>query len=169
MQNIYLIGPMGVGKSTIGRALAKHLGMDFVDSDSEIEERTGATISLIFDIEGEDGFRKRETQMIGELVDRRNMVLATGGGSIMTEENKLALRKNGVVVYLYASIDTLVARVRNPRNRPLLEGADDPEAVLRELFATRDPVYREEADHVFDTDDRSPAAVAREISRVFEK
>lgn len=115
---------MGVGKSTIGKALARHLAMDFVDSDHEIEDRTGATISLIFDIEGEDGFRAREVSMIGELVQRNNIVLATGGGSVMTEDNRRALRKNGVVIYLSASVATQVKRVRNNRNRPLLEGGD---------------------------------------------
>jgi len=163
-KNVYLIGPMGVGKSTIGKALARHLAMDFVDSDHEIEDRTGATISLIFDIEGEEGFRAREVSMIGELVQRSNIVLATGGGSVMDEDNRRALRKNGVVIYLSASVSTQVKRVRNNRNRPLLEKGD-PETVLRSLWEERDPVYRQEADHVFPTDDRSPASVARDIAK----
>jgi len=160
----FLIGPMGVGKSTIGRTLARELKMDFIDSDYELEQRTGATVSLIFDIEGEEGFRRREAQIVQELAERSNVVMATGGGSIIDEENRKALRKNGTVVYLSATVDTQIARVRNTRNRPMLQDGD-PREILEGLNIERDPVYREEADFIFATDDRSPANVAREIAR----
>ena len=162
--NIFLIGPMGVGKSTIGRTLARELKMDFIDSDQELEQRTGATVSLIFDIEGEEGFRKRESQIVQELAERTDVVMATGGGTVMDEDNRKALRKNGTVVYLSATVDTQLARVRNTKNRPMLQDGD-PKEVLTTLNTERDPIYREEADYVFATDDRSPANVAREIAK----
>ena len=109
-KNIYLVGPMGVGKTTIGKALAKNLTLDFVDSDFEIEQRTGVTISTIFDIEGEDGFRNREIRMVTELAERKGIVLATGGGAVLSEDVRKALRHNGLVVYLHASIDMQMDR-----------------------------------------------------------
>lgn len=160
--NIYLIGPMGVGKTTVGRALAKQLGLEFVDSDAEIEERTGVTITTIFDIEGEDGFRIREEKMIAELTRRQNIVLATGGGVVLSEANRRCLRQNGTVVYLHASVDMQMDRTRNSKNRPLLDGKDR-EKVLTELMAEREPLYRQEADLVFTTDSRSAHAVARDV------
>jgi len=159
--NIFLIGPMGVGKSTIGRQLASMLHKSFKDSDHEIEKRTGVDIPTIFDIEGEDGFRKRETAVIEELSADTNLVLATGGGVVLREENRRALRK-GFVVYLSASVDTLVDRTRRDRNRPLLQNTDKRQKII-ELLELRDPLYREEADLVIDTDGRSAKSVAREI------
>jgi len=159
--NIFLIGPMGVGKSTIGRQLASMLHKSFKDSDHEIEKRTGVDIPTIFDIEGEDGFRKREAAVIEELSAENNLVLATGGGVVLREENRRALRK-GFVVYLSASVETLVERTRRDRNRPLLQNTDKRQKII-ELLELRDPLYREEADLVIDTDGRSAKSVAREI------
>lgn len=161
-ERVVLVGPMGAGKSTIGRMLAKELGYRFLDSDRIIEERCGANIPWIFDVEGEDGFRQRETAMLDELSESRGTVLATGGGAVMRRENHPLLRKNAVVVYLRTSIEQQVERTRKDRNRPLLQN-DDPEGVLRRLFAVRDPLYTELADIVMFTDRKSPRLVVRQL------
>ncbi|MFQ6021479.1 MAG: shikimate kinase AroK [Acidiferrobacterales bacterium] len=161
--NIFLIGSMGAGKSTIGRQLAELLSKDFYDSDQEIERRTGASIALIFEIEGEVGFRKRETAVLDDLTRLDNVVLATGGGIVLSEENRILLRKRGIVVYLAADIDTLTQRTRRDRNRPLLQKSDRRQK-LEELMKQREPLYRREADLVMTTSRRSPAAVARKIA-----
>ena len=145
--NLILVGMMGSGKTTMGRALAKHLGKAFVDSDEEIIKRTGVTIPHIFDIEGEAGFRQREATTIRELVRRDNMVLATGGGAVVDEQNRAMLRQNGIVIYLKASVHDLWHRTRHDRNRPLLQ-AGNPHAKLAELFQLRDPLYRQVSDIV---------------------
>ena len=162
MRNLILVGPMGAGKSTIGRLLAKELHLPFKDSDKEIEVRTGANIPWIFDKEGEPGFRDRETAMIVELCHENGIVLATGGGAVMRPENRLALRNGGRVVYLHASIEQQVARTARDRNRPLLRNAN-PEKILRDLLAIRDPLYREIADLVIETDERPPRMVVLNI------
>lgn len=161
-KRVVLVGPMGAGKSTIGRLLAKELGYRFLDSDRIIEERCGANIPWIFDVEGEDGFRQRETAMLDELSGETGTVLATGGGAVMRAENHGLLKKNSVVVYLKTSIDQQVERTRKDRNRPLLQN-DDPEGVLRRLFAIRDPLYTELADIVMFTDRKSPRLVVRQL------
>lgn len=161
-KRVVLVGPMGAGKSTIGRLLAKELGYRFLDSDRIIEERCGANIPWIFDVEGEDGFRQRETSMLDELSNEVGTVLATGGGAVMRAENHGLLKKNSVVVYLKTSIDQQVERTRKDRNRPLLQN-DDPEGVLRRLFAIRDPLYTELADIVMFTDRKSPRLVVRQL------
>lgn len=143
--NLILVGLMGSGKTTMGRALAKHLGRTFVDSDDEVQQRTGVTIPHIFDIEGENGFRQRETAAIRELVKRDDMVLATGGGAVLAEENRVLLQQNGIVVYLKANVHDLWLRTRHDRNRPLLQ-TGDPRAKLTELFQQRDPLYQQVAD-----------------------
>lgn len=148
--NVYLVGLMGAGKTTIGRSLAKRLNLDFLDSDREIEARTGVTIPTIFEIEGEEGFRRREMQMIVELSHLRGRVVATGGGVVLREENRASLRSNGFVVYLNVPPQTLWERTRNDRNRPLLQVAD-PLLKLKELYTERDPLYREVADLVIDS------------------
>ena len=153
---------MGAGKSTIGRLLAKELHLPFKDSDKEIEVRTGANIPWIFDKEGEPGFRDRETAMIVELCHENGIVLATGGGAVMRPENRLALRNGGRVVYLHASIEQQVARTSRDRNRPLLRNAN-PEKILRDVLAIRDPLYREIADLVVETDERPPRMVVLDI------
>ncbi|PAA15915.1 shikimate kinase AroK [Pseudomonas fragi] len=162
MRNLILVGPMGAGKSTIGRLLAKELHLPFKDSDKEIEVRTGANIPWIFDKEGEPGFRDRETAMIVELCHENGIVLATGGGAVMRPQNRQALRNGGRVVYLHASIEQQVARTSRDRNRPLLRNAN-PEKILRDLLAVRDPLYREIADLVVETDERPPRMVVLDI------
>lgn len=161
-KRVVLVGPMGAGKSTIGRMLAKELGYRFLDSDRIIEERCGANIPWIFDVEGEDGFRQRETAMLDELSEAPGTVLATGGGAVMRPENHPLLKKDSVVVYLKTSIEQQVERTRKDRNRPLLQN-DDPEAVLRRLFELRDPLYTSLADIVMFTDRKSPRLVVRQL------
>lgn len=153
---------MGAGKSTIGRLLAKDLHLPFRDSDKEIELRTGADIPWIFDVEGEQGFRDREQAVIADLAQLDGVVLATGGGAVMRADNRQALRQGGRVVYLHASVEQQLGRTAKDRNRPLLRGPD-PEKVLRELIAVRDPLYREIADIVIETDERPPRMVVQEI------
>lgn len=148
--NIFLVGPMGAGKTTIGRQLAEALDMEFLDSDHEIEARSGATIPWIFDVEGEAGFRKREQAMIEELTQRDNIVLATGGGAVLSEANRHCLKTRGTVIYLSASIEQLLQRTQRDRNRPLLQ-TEDPRAKLDELMQIREPLYREVADIVLET------------------
>lgn len=162
--NLFLVGPMGAGKSTIGRLLAAELQRDFVDSDHEIQARCGADIPWIFDIEGEAGFREREMQIIDELTQRSEIVLATGGGAVMNEHNRRALRERGTVIYLYATVEQQLRRTAKDRNRPLLRN-DDPQAVLRGLFEVRDPLYRATADLIVRTDRRGPATVINDILR----
>jgi shikimate kinase len=156
--NLIMVGLMGSGKTTIGRALAKHLSKDFMDSDDEIQKRTGVTIPHIFDVEGEAGFRLRESAAIRDLVRHDNMVLATGGGAVLTEQNRDLLQQNGVVIYLKASVHDLWQRTRHDRNRPLLQ-TDDPHAKLAELFAQRDPLYRQVADIVIQSGKQSAQAL----------
>jgi shikimate kinase len=161
-KNIYLVGPMGAGKSTIGRHLAELLDKEFKDTDHEIENRTGASIPLVFEIEGEAGFRKRESAMLKELGSEDNLVLATGGGIVLAEENRQVLREQGFVVYLFAQVDVLYQRTRRDRNRPLLNEGDR-RMKLEEIMRTRDPLYREVADLVIETDKRPARSVAKEI------
>nr|WP_274600626.1 shikimate kinase AroK [Pseudomonas sp. MS19] len=157
-----LVGPMGAGKSTIGRLLAKELRLPFKDSDKEIEQRTGANIPWIFDVEGEQGFRERESAVIADLCVEDGVVLATGGGAVMRDENRKALYNGGRVVYLHASVEQQIARTARDRNRPLLR-TPDPGKVLRDLLALRDPLYREIADVIIETDERPPRLVVQEI------
>ena len=161
-QNVFLVGPMGAGKSAVGRELARLLHLDFVDSDEEIEARTGVDIPFIFEKEGEDGFRKREAKVIDDLTQRDRIVLATGGGVVVDPANRSHLGARGFVIYLHTSVDQQVARTRRGRERPLLE-QDDPRAVLEALMAVREPLYREIADLIVDTDGRKVKAVATEI------
>lgn len=162
--NVFLVGPMGAGKSTIGRHLARVLGQRFVDADREIETRTGASISLIFDLEGEAGFRRRESAVIAELAASNGLVVATGGGAVLDPANRSALRQRGTVVYLHAPLDVLVRRTRRDRDRPLLQTAD-PRASLERIVRDRDPLYRDVADLVIETDHRSVASVVSEVAR----
>lgn len=159
---------MGAGKSTVGRFLAERLGYEFIDSDHEIEARTGVTIPMIFDIEGEQGFRQREQTVIDELSQKPNIVLATGGGAVLREANRRALRSRGFVVYLRSSLESLVQRTKNDRNRPLLQ-QDDPEKVLKDLLEKRDPLYLEVADMVIETQQASIFKVVKEIHDHLER
>jgi len=147
---IFLVGMMGAGKTTIGRALARELGWQFIDLDHELEARCGVRVSLIFDIEGEQGFRKRESALLDECTRRTGIVLATGGGAVLAPENRQHLSERGVVVYLRASADELFRRVERDRNRPLLQ-TDNPRQRLQELLAQREPLYQEVASVIFDT------------------
>jgi len=162
--NIFLVGPMGVGKSTIGRQLAAELNVPFVDSDREIEYVTGADIPWIFDVEGEQGFRQREERMIDSLSRREGIVLATGGGAILSADSRRRLHERGVVVYLRATVNQLHQRTAKDRNRPLLQTAN-PLQKIRELMEMRDPLYRETAHIIIDTSRRGPRAVISEILR----
>ncbi|MDO7912040.1 shikimate kinase AroK [Pseudomonas monteilii] len=168
MQNLILVGPMGAGKSTIGRLLAKELRLSFKDSDKEIEQRTGANIPWIFDKEGEPGFRDREEAMIAELCALQGQVVATGGGVVMREANRRALHQGGRVIYLHASVEQQVGRTARDRNRPLLRTAN-PEATLRNLLEIRDPLYREIADLIVETDERPPRMVMLDILERLQK
>jgi shikimate kinase len=162
--NIFLIGPMGAGKSTIGRLLAAELHLPFCDTDKAIEDRCGADIPWIFDVEGEDGFRARESSMLAELSEDNGLVLATGGGIILLEENRKMLRSRGFVVYLRASVDQQTARTSKDKNRPLLQSGE-PREVLEQFMSVRDPLYTEGADMMIDTDSRSPKDVAKDIAK----
>jgi len=163
-QNVFLVGPMGSGKSAVGRYLARDLGCEFIDSDTEIETRTGVDIPFIFEKEGEAGFRRREREVIEALTERPEIVLATGGGAILADSNREFLDARGTVVYLHATVEQQVQRTRRGRERPLLEGGDRPR-ILQELMEIRDPLYRGIADIIVETDGRSVAAVAREIRK----
>ena len=162
-RNIFLIGPMGAGKSTIGRQLAQQLSMDFVDSDSEIEQRAGADISWIFDIEGEEGFRKREERIINELTQRQGIVLSTGGGSILSKENRNYLSARGIVIYLQTTVEKQVERTQRDKKRPLLQDVEEPRKVLEELAKIRNPLYAEIADITLPTDEQSAKLMANQI------
>jgi shikimate kinase len=160
--NLILVGMMGSGKTTIGRTLARHLGKAFVDSDEEIQKRTGVTIPHIFDIEGEAGFRQRESAAIRDLLERDNMVLATGGGAVLAEQSRELMQQNGIVIYLKANVHDLWQRTRHDRNRPLLQTAD-PHAKLTELFLQRDPLYRLVADIVMQSGKQSAQALMLQL------
>jgi len=149
--SFFLVGPMGAGKSTIGRQLARALHLRFIDSDRDIEARTGVDIPLIFELEGESGFRKRESSAIDQLTRQTGIVLATGGGAILDPANRAHLAARGTVIYLHASAEQQYARTAHDRNRPLLR-TDKPKARLAELMEIRDPLYREAADIVIQTD-----------------
>ena len=153
---------MGAGKTTMGRQLAKKLHLDFFDSDKIIEERTGATIPLIFELEGEAGFRQREQLVIDELTQKTNIVLATGGGAVLRAENRQHLKSRGTVIYLHSDIAHLMERIRHDKNRPLLQ-TPDPEAKLRELMKQREPLYRESAHITINTGDVSIRAAIQAI------
>lgn len=161
-KNIFLIGPMGAGKSAVGRYLARTLHLSFVDSDDEIESRTGVDIPFIFEKEGEAGFRKREAVVIDDLSKMDGVILATGGGAVVDADSRSRLGGRGFVVYLFTTVEQQVLRTQKGRERPLLEKAD-PRATLQELLDVRDPMYREIADIVVDTDGRKVKSVADEI------
>jgi len=162
--SLFLTGPMGAGKSTIGRQLARQLKLEFRDSDHEIEQRTGVDIPLIFEIEGEAGFRKREKAVIDELTCQPGIVLATGGGAILDPENRKHLAERGQVIYLHTSVSQQLKRTSRDRNRPLLQ-TEDPRQRLTDLMEVREPLYREIADLVISTDGKHVRDVVREILR----
>lgn len=167
-QNIFLIGPMGAGKSSVGKYLAEQLDMHFYDSDEEIENRTGVDIGWIFDLEGDEGFRKREIAVIADLVHLPNIVLATGGGSVIAPEVQALLRKEGVVVFLDASLGHQQVRTVNEARRPLLR-VPNREEVIEKLYEERTPLYQALADYHILTDHRSVRVVAEDIIRWLDK
>ena len=162
LPNIYLVGPMGAGKTTVGRHLAELLGREFVDSDHEIERKTGANIPWIFEKEGEPGFRAREISVIEELTLRPNLVLATGGGAVMQMANRDALKQRGIVIYLYTPVELQIQRTYRDKNRPLLQ-VENPEQKLRELLTLRDPLYREVAHYIIETNQGAARDLAQRI------
>lgn len=166
--NIFLVGMMGAGKSVAGRQLAARLDLTFFDTDHEIEARTGVSIPVIFDVEGESGFRKREELMIDELTQHSGIVLATGGGSILCADTRMRLKERGFTIYLHAKISDLWHRTKNDRNRPLLACAD-PRQRLEELLEARDPLYREIADLVIETGRPSVTRLVESIAEHLEE
>lgn len=166
--NIYLVGMPGAGKTTVGRHLARRMQRSFVDADHEIEARTGVRIPLIFDIEGELGFRDRESRVIAELANESDLVVATGGGAVLRAENRAALKQGGTVVYLHVAPRLLFERTRLDPNRPLLQVAD-PMKKIEELFAERDPLYREVADIVINSVGGSINHLMKQVERELQK
>ena len=163
--NIFIVGPMGSGKTTVGKIVANELFLDFHDTDAKIEESTGVTIDWIFDIEGESGFRKRETSILKEVVALNSIVLATGGGIIIAEGNRELLASRGTVFYLHTPLNTQIERTAKDKDRPLLKDKD-PEKVLSDLQKTRQAMYEEVADHIIDTENKSGSEVANEIVKL---
>lgn len=162
LPNIYLVGPMGAGKTTVGRYLAELLGREFLDSDHEIERRTGASIPWIFEKEGEPGFRSRETMVINQLTLQQNLVLATGGGAVTQAPNREYLNKRGIVIYLFTPVEIQLQRTYRDKNRPLLQ-VENPEKKLRDLLAIRDPLYREVAHYIIETNQGAARDLAQKI------
>jgi len=162
--NVFLIGLMGAGKTSVGRLLARRLGKTFYDCDHEIERCTGVRVPLIFEIEGEAGFRARECRMLAQLTQRSNVVLATGGGAVLATENREVLKARGMVVYLCASPADLYQRTKHDRNRPLLQ-TENPLQKLTDLYHERDPLYREIADLVVDTGNQSLSSLAHRLEQ----
>jgi shikimate kinase len=161
--NIYLIGPMGSGKTTIGHRVAGLLGLNFYDCDRELEEQTGASVNLIFDVEGESGFRDRETRMLQNLTSQKNVVVATGGGVVLKAENRELLSQTGLVVYLQTSVGQQLKRLRRDRSRPLLQSGDRKKK-LTEFAESRNPLYEKLADIVFPPHNRGPDIAARQLA-----
>lgn len=162
--NIFFVGLMGAGKTTIGKLLAKHLGKAFYDTDQEIEKRTGVKIATIFELEGEAGFRKRETAIIEELSQFSNIIMATGGGAVISEENRALLKAHGKVIYLRANVNELWHRMRHDKHRPLLQNVDI-RAKLEQLYAERNPLYTETAHLIFDTGNQPVANILNQIEK----
>ena len=166
--NIILIGPMGSGKTSTGRMLAKEMGYAFADTDEEVTKRTGVSIAYIFDVEGEEGFRKRECLALKECLNGNNTVVSTGGGIVLSKENRDLLQVRGTVVYLQTSIRTQVKRTASTNNRPLLQNKD-PEETLEKLMLTRAPLYEEIADITITTDNKSLQEMSKEIQRAINE
>jgi shikimate kinase len=165
--NIFFIGLMGAGKTTLGKILAKQLGKQFFDTDVEIEKRTGVKIPVIFELEGEEGFRKRETAVIEELTQLNNIVMATGGGAVIAAENRALLKACGTVIYLRAQVSELSHRMRNDKHRPLLQNVDI-RAKLGQLYTERNPLYTQTATHIVDTGNQPVAAILSQIETLLK-
>ncbi|WXU00876.1 MAG: Shikimate kinase 1 [Catillopecten margaritatus gill symbiont] len=169
VQNVILVGPMGSGKTSVGRRLSCVLKRDFFDTDFEIVARTGVAIDYIFDVEDEEGFRQRETQMLKDLCEIPNIVIATGGGIVIKEENRALLKCNSFVVYLSSSVEQLVKRTAKSKSRPLLEQSNDREKTLRDLLTAREGFYQEVADLVVDTTGKKLYSIINEIKKAASK
>ncbi len=167
-RSVFLIGPMGAGKTTVGRLLARKLGRPFFDSDHEIENAANASVSWIFDVEGESGFRSRESRMIASLAERSGIVLATGGGAVLDASNRALLKERGIVVYLHVPLEQQLARTSKGGNRPLLETPDRAERI-RELFEARHPIYSELADITVEARGRHAQIVCKAVCRELER
>jgi shikimate kinase len=167
-RHVILIGPMGAGKSTIGRLLSEQFNFDFVDLDKEIEDRSGATIPWIFDIEGEQGFRERESGALEEIISCPPLILATGGGCVLSKENRATFYRSGISVYLATSVEQQLVRTAKDKNRPLLQ-TGNPEEVLKKMAVVRNPLYQECADLVIDTNGKPPKMVVQEILQYIQK
>lgn len=165
---VFLIGPMGAGKTTIGRHLARLLDKSFVDLDQEIERSCGADISWIFDVEGEAGFRRRESAMLCEVANRNNMVIATGGGAVLDSENRALMKRAGIVVFLSVTTKVLYNRMQQDTKRPLLQGGDK-KAMIASIVKEREPLYKEIADIVFDGHKKTPALAAQELASLIRQ
>ena len=163
--NIFIVGPMGSGKSTVGKIISDELFLDFFDTDDEIEIRTGASIDWIFDLEGESGFRKRESEMLDEMVKRNSVVLSTGGGIVLESSNRELLSSRGTVFYLSTPISVQVERTAKDKDRPLLKNGD-PEKILSKLHDEREEFYKSVSDHIIETEDKSSQEVASEIIKL---
>ena len=163
--NIFIVGPMGSGKTTVGKIVANELFLDFHDTDTKIEDATGVTIDWIFDIEGEEGFRKRENAILKEMVALNSIVLATGGGIVIEDQNRELLASRGTVFYLHTPLNTQIERTAKDKDRPLLKD-QDPKKVLEELQKSRQSLYEEVADHIIDTENKSGSEVANEIVKL---
>ncbi len=167
--NLVLVGPMGAGKTSVGKLLAEKLGLSFLDSDRELESRCGADIPWIFDIEGESGFRTRETEILSELCSMSGILLATGGGAVISEKNRELISGAGVVVYLSATADQIYQRVRHDSGRPLLQ-VHNPKATIQDILKKREPLYREVADLVLSSSDReSPNSMTAAVYAKLEE
>lgn len=162
LPNIYLVGPMGAGKTTVGRHLAELLSREFLDSDHEIERKTGASIPWIFEKEGEQGFRTRETIVIDELTSKKNLVVATGGGAVTQAMNREYLNHRGIVIYLYTPVEIQLLRTHRDKNRPLLQ-VENPEQKLKDLLKARDPLYRDVAHYIIETNQGAARDLALRI------
>ena len=163
--NIFIVGPMGSGKSTVGKIISSELFLNFFDTDEEIETRTGASIDWIFDLEGEDGFRKRESKILHEMVQQNSIVLSTGGGIILSESNRELLSSRGTVFYLATPIAVQLERTSKDKDRPLLKNGD-PGKILKELHLARENLYEEVADYIVNTEGKSSQEVSAEIIKL---
>ena len=161
--NIVLIGPMGSGKTTVGRRLAENLKIDFYDADHEIINKTGVSIDHIFDVEGEEGFRKRETDVLKELCSKHNIVLATGGGAVISKKNREFIKNSGSVIYLSSSVDQILRRTAKSKTRPLLENSSNRRKTISDIIDSRDPLYREVATIIINTNGKKLIEIINEI------
>ena len=169
LNNIVLIGPMGSGKTTVGRRLAEQLKIDFYDADHEIISKTGVSIDHIFDVEGEQGFRKRESDVLEELISMHNIVLATGGGAVLSDGNRLLLKKSGSVIYLLSSVEQILRRTAKSKTRPLLENSSDRRKTISDIIDSRDSLYREIATFIINTNGKKLNEIINEIQSFLAK